>query len=402
MRSLLSLLTLLLIPLLLIAFIAPELSAQSEQELIYAVESLSHTDGTFSYRRLIYDRQTGQFSPVEVHDASPVARQAEELPPNFMFQPLLVQQSSRWAWPAAKTFNVAEDAPTNARVLMTNKPLVRAMMNLVHVRRGSLRIPKYVLGNQTIAVQEIADPVREVQQFNFDNRNVIARTADNRLFQLDPPGVSSRAIRFESGNCALDGGVYRCQLFLRECDIYVKARTMEDAGFFEDFPVARQRRDLAGHYKFCQGHNFNTWGHDLSGQRNREVVRKTFDRNNSLVWNGERAEDKLLYGDPGVAATAPQPQAPTLHPPTDSVIDLGFVKPPVIDLTRSERENLFGYKAIALTNLKGFSRGKDLRLQVFRGDSTRLQDRILGPLRGASIDRVGGRSAVCPRSSNIV
>lgn len=45
---------------------------------------------------------------------------------------------------------------------------------------------------------------------------------------------------------------------------------------------------------------------------------------------------------------------------------------------------------MALTNLKGFSKGKDLRVQIFRGDSTRLQDRIVGPLRGASMDRVAG------------
>lgn len=133
--------------------------------------------------------------------------------------------------------------------------------------------------------------------------------------------------------------MFRCQFFIRECDIYLKARTMMDIGFFEDQPVLVQRRVLAGHYKFCQGHNFNTWGHDLRSNRGREVTDRAFKNNNTLVWNWERAEDKLLYGDPGVAAIAP---GPTLHSQKDSAIDLGFVKPPVIDRTRSARENLLG------------------------------------------------------------
>ena len=54
---------------------------------------------------------------------------------------------------------------------------------------------------------------------------------------------------------------------------------------------------------------------------------------------------------------------------------------------RSVKQNAFRYDAIVLTDLKGFKNAKDLRLEIFRGKSTRRQDRILGPLRGASIDR---------------
>ena len=77
-------------------------------------------------------------------------------------------------------------------------------------------------------------------------------------------------------------------------------------------------------------------------------------------------------------------------PPKDSVIDAGWVKTPVLDPNLGPRENLGGYKAIALTNLRGFSRAKNLRLQIFRGESTMPKDRIIGPLGGASIDRVAG------------
>lgn len=266
MRSLLSILTLSLIPLL---FMAPELSAQPEPIMIYAVEALGHADGTFSSRRLVYDRQTGLFSPVAEHDAPPVAGQAEALlPPNFMFKPLIVLQSSRWAGSAAKTFRVAEEAPTNSRLLMKNIARVRGVMNLVHRRKGSLRIPRFIFSNQNVPVQDIVDPVLEYQQFNLDGRNVVARTADNRFFRFDPPGITSRVLRFEFANsddCTLDGGVFRCRFFVQECDIYVKARTMMDPGFFEDLTVLRQRQALAGLLKFCHGHNLNTWGHDLGG-----------------------------------------------------------------------------------------------------------------------------------------
>ena len=181
--------------------------------------------------------------------------------------------------------------------------------------------------------------------------------------------------------------MFRCPFFIKECDIYFRAGTDLDFGFFEDLPVATQKQTVAAHHKFCQGHESNTWGHDLSGNMNREVTQQTFNQNNGPVWPREREEDAALYGVAGSAALKSPPSGPFILPKRSSVIDAGWLKPPIYDVTRSAAAKAFQYDAIVLTNLKGFSNGKDLRMWIYRGKSTKPANLIVGPLRGSSIDR---------------
>ena len=208
---------------------------------------------------------------------------------------------------------------------------------MVHKRRGHLSIPRFKLGNGKRPVRDIRprhpathvrDPRLEYEQFDFDNFNVYARTEDNRFFFFDPPFITSRAIRFEFASCSFGGGVFRCPFFIKECDIYFKSGTDLDLGFFEDLPISTQKQSIAGHHKFCQGHDSNTWSHDLAGTMNREVTQQTFQRNNGPVWPREREEDAALYGVAGAAALKPPPSGPFILPKRNSVIDAG-VKPPI-------------------------------------------------------------------------
>ena len=276
MRSRLVVVTFLLIPLL---FLAPELGAQSEQVMLYAVESLGHADGTFSYRYLAYDSQTGRFSPAAPDEVPSQARLPQTL--NNRFQRLLVRQSSRWARSTTQNFRVAEKAPPASRLLTKKRAFIRSVETLVHKRRGHLSIPRFKLGNAKRLVRDIRprhpatharDPRLEYEQFDFDNFNVYARTEDNRFFFFNPPFVTSRAIRFEFASCSFGGGVFRCPFFIVECDIYFKAGTDLNLGFFEDLPISTQKESIAGHHKFCQGHDKNTWSHDLAGTMNRDVT----------------------------------------------------------------------------------------------------------------------------------
>ena len=103
MRSRLVFLTLLLMP---VVFVTPELGAQSEYGMLYAVESLGHADGTFSYRYLAYDHQTGRFSPAKPEELPQQARGPQTI--HDRFQRLLVSpagmvetprlQAKRRAW----------------------------------------------------------------------------------------------------------------------------------------------------------------------------------------------------------------------------------------------------------------------------------------------------------------
>ena len=101
-----------------------------------------------------------------------------------------------------------------------------------------------------------------------------------------------------------------------------------DVGFFEDLPIGAQRQTLAAHFKFCQGHDSNTWSHDLAGNRNREVSPQAFDKGKSRVWMGEKKEDRGLYGEVGVAAVNQPLPGPFPLPDKSTVIDVGFLKPP--------------------------------------------------------------------------
>ena len=398
MRTLMSILTLSAIALLITASDLGANRQPSDLEMLYAVERFGHTDGTFSYRHLAYDNHTGRFSAV--------APQAERVPQinHLSFQRLLVRQSSKWRRSTTQNFRWAEKAPT--LVLKKKLPLVKGVTSFVNKRKGHNSIPRFNQLNRRQTVRDIRprhsqtharDPVREYQQFDFDNINVIARTADNRFFFFDRPDISSRSIRFEFATCSLGGGVFRCPYFIVKCDIYFRARTFQEVGFFEDLPLIAQRRALAGHYKFCQGHSSNTWGQDLAGNRNREVNTQTFNKNNSRVWQHMRDVDTALYRDAGVAVIAQAVPSRYLLPKRSSVIDVGFLKRPIYDPTRSARQNAFAYDAIVLTNLKGFTNGKDLRMEIFRGRNTKPVNRIF-ILRGASIDRnrgtLNGRKAL--------
>lgn len=228
-------------------FVAPRLGAQQPAgtELVHAVEALGYADGSFSYRYLTYDPQTGQFAPAVSEDRP--ARASQMLPPNFRFQPALVQQSARWGSSAPKPWSWAEQAPVNSRLLMKNLPRVRATKNLMFVRRGNVNMPRFTQSNQKIPVRNIPNPIQDLQQFDFDKRSTVVRTADNKFFRGQRPDVTSRVIRFESANCTLGGGVFRCPFLINECDIYLRSRTLTELGFFEDTTVLRQRIALASH-----------------------------------------------------------------------------------------------------------------------------------------------------------
>lgn len=403
MRSRLLISCISLICLLIPGFSAPELEAQAqptELDQLYAVESRGHVDGSFSYQRLVYDRRTGQFLP-EGPDVNGPDRTGQTN--HDRFQRLLVRQSSQLRRTSTLPFRWAEKAPAPNNLLEKHRRIIRDVMTLVHQRKGHPSIPRFTLLNAKLPVRDIPrqhpqtherDPLLEYQQFDNDSFNVLARTADNRFFEFDRPDVTSRAIRFEFASCTLSGGVFRCPFSIVECDIYLRAGGPLDLGFFEDLTVLRQRQTLAGHYKFCQGHTSNAWGQDLSGNMNRELNQATFNNNGSRVWKHQRQVDSALYGTVGAAAVT-QGGGRLMLPDTDTAIDLGFLKPPIFDPLLSSKQNAFMYDAMVLTSLKGFSPGKALTMEVFKGRSTQLVNRILF-LKGNSIDRrlsLGGRPA---------
>lgn len=238
MRSLVTIFSVLLVSLL---SIAPRLGAQqpAQEELVRAVEALGYADGSVSYRYLTYDPIAGQFSE-SASEAMP-ARSSQMLPPNFRFQPALVQQSSKWGSSAAKPWSWAEQAPPNNRLLKQNLALFRQTKNMMFVRRGNLNMPKFIQSNQKIPVRNLPNPIADVQQFDFDKRSTVIRTADNKFFRGERPDVTSRVIRFESASCTLGGGAFRCPFLVTECDIYVRSRTLTELGFFEDGTVLNRR-----------------------------------------------------------------------------------------------------------------------------------------------------------------
>lgn len=132
------------------------------------------------------------------------------------------------------------------------------------------------------------------------------------------------------------------------------------------------------------------WGHDLNGNLDREVGQQTFNKNTSRVWKHERKEDNALYSAAGAPALSPPLPARYMLPDRDSVVDLGFMKIPILDLLKSAKQNAFQFDAFFATNLKGFSNAKNLRFWVYEGNSTLPKNLIVGPLGGSSIDRRSG------------
>ena len=156
MRSLFLVLTLSLIPLL---FTVSDLGA-SEGDVVYAVESLGHADGTISYRHLVYDRQTDRFTAVAPEDI----QTTHETQANF--QRLLVRQSSKWTRSTTQAFRWAEKivaAFPSGQVLKQNRGRIRQVMKLIHQRKGHVSMPRFSLTNKKLAIRDIADPVREYQ-----------------------------------------------------------------------------------------------------------------------------------------------------------------------------------------------------------------------------------------------
>lgn len=116
----------------------------------------------------------------------------------------------------------------------------------------------------------------------------------------------------------------------------------------------------------------------------------TFNNNNSRVWKHERKEDNAVYSTAGAPALSPPLPARFVLPDRDSVIDLGFLKVPILDPLMSVKQNAAQFDSFFVTNLKGFTSGKNLRFWVYEGNSTLPKDLIIGPIGGSSIDRRQG------------
>ncbi|MFQ5744226.1 MAG: hypothetical protein ACE5HV_11640 [Acidobacteriota bacterium] len=377
-------------------FSAPEPAAAPlgrRSELRLVTEGLGHLDGSIDYRQLVFDETRGRFVPLgqAAHNplGHPFSHQAAPEDPSF--QPLIVKQAVRWETAAPINFRWTR------KLRKHRKEITEVLDKFVDKRTGHPGVPKTdgPLGNKKVGIKQLEDPIENRDQKNFSGTNDMVRTDDNQTFFGVPEDVVIRSLRMDRVECTFGKKTIRCTRRTVEGDIHFSSKEKEPSepngvarvGFFEDLSLFQRQVFITWAVKSIHGQDSDAWAHHITGTRD-EITPAALKKKSSRTNQESRDYDNALYSVTPQAAPERTrgPKGPRLLPMPGAVIDIGPLEP-TFDSTMSLRENIFRQEAFFVTDLAAPDSKNRMTLQIFNGNSTKREDRIIS-VAGFSVDRI--------------